>query len=116
MDDRPTSTSGPDDQTTGVSFALPEVRKYNDNFFIVIPLLRLTEEAKRRCFPLASRWHRTGTASTRSQEAEHLQGIPHQARLGLGGFESGKNPTVLFLEERKNFSFTGPKTEVCWHS
>ena len=24
-----------------------KVRKYNDNFFVVIPLLRLTEEAKR---------------------------------------------------------------------
>lgn len=81
--------------------SVPIVRKYNDNFFIVIPLLRLTEEAKRKLSIYKE--YRTRRASD-DLKLEDLIDIPQVEQCRFAAFTAGPphyDTVISFMTEWK---------------
>jgi len=81
--------------------SVPIVRKYNDNFFVVIPLLRLTEEAKRKLNIYKE--HRT-RRTFEDLKAEDLIDVPQVEQCRFAAFAAGPphyDTVISFMTEWK---------------
>ncbi|CAJ1328023.1 unnamed protein product [Effrenium voratum] len=80
---------------------VPMVRKYNDNFFVVIPLLRLTEEAKRKLDGYKEiRRHRHDS----DWQLEELIEVPQVEQCRFAAFAAGPphyDTVITFMTEWK---------------
>jgi len=81
--------------------SVPIVRKYNDNFFVVIPLLRLTEEAKRKLSQYKE--HRT-RRNFEDLKLEDLIDVPQVEQCRFAAFAAGPphyDTVISFMTEWK---------------